>query len=148
MECCQERREGDQWSERKRITTPKVNYLKGFHIEIFFGYSGYYVTQCLGWYHWTVQEVVNEKKNHVIIKWGAECLVEHGVRVTDQKLALGNWNPKKVKKGGWRDYLTKKQSIFFSVIIQLSVLNKQYDVYYIKGQYLVIDMVFRCYNTA
>ena len=40
MECCEERGEGDQWSNRHRITAPKVNDLKGFNIEMLFGYSG------------------------------------------------------------------------------------------------------------
>ena len=65
------------------------------HIEMLFGYSGDGGTQCLGWYHGTVQEVGNENTNPVIIKWNAECLGEHDVRVTDQKSVLTNWNPKK-----------------------------------------------------
>ena len=73
-----------------------------------FGYSGDDGTQCLGWYHGTVQEVVNENTNRVIIKCDAECLVDHDMIVTDHKLFLSNWNPKKVKKGEWRGYLTKK----------------------------------------
>ena len=56
----------------------------------------------------TVQEVVNKKTNRVIIKWDTERLVEHDVIVTDHKLVLSNWNPEKVKKCGWREYLTKK----------------------------------------
>ena len=62
---------------------------------MFFSYSGDDGTHCLGWYHGKVQEVVNEKKNRVRIKWYAECLGEHDVRVTDQKLVRSNWNPKK-----------------------------------------------------
>ena len=62
MECCEERGEGDHWSKRHRITAPKVKDLKEFHIEMLFGYSGDDGKQCLGWYHGTVQEVVNEKK--------------------------------------------------------------------------------------
>ena len=80
----------------------------GFHIEMLFGYSGDDGTQCLGWYHGTVQGVVNEKTNCVRINWNAESLGEHDMKMTDQKLVLSNWNPKKVKKGGWREYLTKK----------------------------------------
>ena len=55
MECCEERGEVYQWSERQRITSPKVKDLKGFHIEMLFVYSGDYGTQCLGWYHGMVQ---------------------------------------------------------------------------------------------
>ena len=95
MGCCEEIVEGNQWSERKRITTPKVKDLKGFHIWMVFGYSGDDGTQFVGWYHGTVQEVVNEKTNRVIIKWDTECLDEHYVGVTDQKLVISNWNPKK-----------------------------------------------------
>ena len=72
MECCEERVEGDQWSERQIITAPKFKYLKGFRIEMLFGYSGYDGTHWLGWYHGTVQEVVNEKTNRVKIKWYTE----------------------------------------------------------------------------
>ena len=67
--------------------------MKGFHIGMLFGYSGDDGTQCLGWCHGTVQEAVNEKTNHARIKWDAEYLGEHDVRVTDQKLVISNWNP-------------------------------------------------------
>ena len=90
MECCEEREEGDQWFERQRITAPKVKDLKGFRIDMLFGYSGDDGTQCLGWYHGTVQEVVNEKTNHMRMKWEAEYLGEHDVKMTDQKLVLSN----------------------------------------------------------
>ena len=33
MECFEERGEGDQWSERKRIMAPKVKYLKRFRMR-------------------------------------------------------------------------------------------------------------------
>ena len=68
MEFCEGRGEGDQWYERQRIMAPKVKGLKGLHIEMLFGYSGYNGTQCLGWYHVTVQEVVDERTNCVRIK--------------------------------------------------------------------------------
>ena len=68
MECCEERVEGYQWSETQMITAQKVKELKGFHIEMLFGYSGDDGAQCVGWYHGTVQEVFNEKSNHVRIK--------------------------------------------------------------------------------
>ena len=90
------------------MTAPKVKDLKGVHIEMFFGCSGDDGTQCLGWYHGKVQEVVNEKTNHMIINCDSECSGENYVRMTGLKLVLINWNPKKVKKGGWREYLNKK----------------------------------------
>ena len=55
-----------------------------------FGYSRDNGTQCLGWYHGNVQEVDNENKNRVIIKWYAEFLGDHDVRVIDQKLVISN----------------------------------------------------------
>ena len=73
-----------------------------------FGYSGDGGTQCMVWYHGTVQEEINEKTNLVRIKWYAKCLGEHDVRVTYHKLVPRNWNQEKVKKGGWREYLPKK----------------------------------------
>ena len=39
-----------------------------------FEYIGEDGLQCLGWYHGTVQKVVNAKTNRVRIKWDAECL--------------------------------------------------------------------------
>ena len=55
MECFEEIREGEQWSDRQRITAQKFKDLKGFHIEILFGYSGDDGTKFLGWYHGTVK---------------------------------------------------------------------------------------------
>lgn len=105
----EERGDGDRWYERQRITAPKLDKnLKGFHIEMLFSYSSDDGTQCFGWYHGIIQQVVNEKTNRVRIKWDEECLGEDDVRVSDHKLVLGNWNPKTVKKGGWREYLTKE----------------------------------------
>ena len=48
---------------------PKVKDLKGFHIDMLFGYSGDDGTKCLGWYHGTLQKVVNKRTNRVRIKW-------------------------------------------------------------------------------
>ena len=59
MECCDERGEGDQWSDKQRITALKIKDLKELHIEMLFGYSGDDGTQFWGWYRGTVQEVVN-----------------------------------------------------------------------------------------
>ena len=87
----------------------KNGKMKGFRLEILFSYSGDDGTQCLGWYHGVVQEVVNSKTNCVRVRWDNECLSEHNMRITDQKLAMGNWNPKSIKTGGrWREYITKK----------------------------------------
>ena len=69
--------------------------MKGFHIEMLFGYIEDDGTQFLNWYNGTVQELVNEKTNRVRIKWDEECLGEHTVRETDKKLVISNWNPKK-----------------------------------------------------
>ena len=51
------------------------------------------------------------------IKYDVECLGAHDLRGTDQKLVLSNWNPEKVEKGGWREYLTKNRVYFVSVFI-------------------------------
>ena len=55
MECCEQRVKGDQWSDSQRITAPKFKYLKGFNIEMLFGYNRDDGTQCLDWYRGTVQ---------------------------------------------------------------------------------------------
>ena len=47
-----------------------------------------------------VLDVVNSKTNRVRVGWDNDCLGEHDMRITDQKLAMGNWNPKTIKKGG------------------------------------------------
>ena len=47
-----------------------------------------------------VQEVVNSKTNRVRVRWDNECLSEHNMKITDQKLAMGNWNPKNYQQKG------------------------------------------------
>ena len=73
--------------------------MKGFRLEILFSYSGDDGTQCLGWYHGVVLDVVNSKTNCVRVTWDDDCLGEHDMRITDQKFAMGNWNLKTIKKG-------------------------------------------------
>ena len=92
--------EGDRWYDRQSNLPPKVGKMKGFSLEMLFNYSGDGGTQCLGWYHGVVLDVVNSKTNRVRVRWDDDCLGEHDMRITDQKLAMGNWNPKTIKKGG------------------------------------------------
>ena len=53
------------------------------------------------WY--SIGEIFNSKIHHGRIRWAGECLGKGDERVTDQKLAMGNWNMKTMKKGGWRE---------------------------------------------
>ena len=82
--------------------------MNDFRIEMLFAYSGDDGTQCLGWYQGTVIKIVNTQTNRVRIEWDSECLGDRDVKTSDHKLVPGNWNPKEAKKGGWREYLTKK----------------------------------------
>ena len=65
-------------------------------------------TQCLGWYQGKGKKNLNAKTRRVRIEWDESCLGEDDVRVLDHKLIMGNWNPKNAKKGGWREFLSKK----------------------------------------
>ncbi len=70
-------------------------------------YLGEDGSQCLRWYHGTVQKVVNAKTYRVRIKGDEKCLGADDPRITDNKAMPDNWNPKMPKKGGWHHYLTK-----------------------------------------
>ena len=69
--------------------------MKDFRIEMLFAYSVDDGTQYLGWYHGTVRKVMNEKTNCVRIEWDRDCLGEQNVNISDHKLVVGNWNPKR-----------------------------------------------------
>ena len=100
--------DGDRWFEKNQICPPEIEELNDFRIEMLFAYSGDDGTQCLGWYQGTVIKIVNTQTNRVRIEWDSECLGDRDVKTSDHKLVPGNWNPKEAKKGGWREYLTKK----------------------------------------
>ena len=58
---CEEREEGDQWYDKQANLLPKLADMKGFKFEMLFSYSADDGTQCLGWYHGVVKDIVNSK---------------------------------------------------------------------------------------
>ena len=97
----------DIWSELQQTIAPTVNEMKGMVVEAAFEYPGQDGSTCLDWYRGTIDEVVNENKFLARIKWHAETLAENDVRVTVQQLTPFHWNPKKIRKNAWREYITK-----------------------------------------
>ena len=48
---------------------------------------------------------MNETKFSVKNEWDESTLAESDVQFSVHKLMPGNWNPKKIRKGGWREYI-------------------------------------------
>ena len=65
----EERGELDRWYDRQANLPPKINDMKGFKLEMLFSYNGDDGTQCLGWYHGVVEEVLNVKTSKVRVRW-------------------------------------------------------------------------------
>ena len=107
----EERGEGDPFSENQRSTPPKMEIIKkGYKIEVTFSYTGFDSNTVLGWYNGVVSEVKNINKFSVRIQWNKD-----GIGVKDAKsfmftMVRGNWNLKKLKKGGWREYLSLRET--------------------------------------
>ena len=47
---------------------------------------------------------MNQTKLSVKIEWDEITLAKSDVRFSVYKLMPGNWNPKKIRKGGWSEY--------------------------------------------
>ena len=47
-------------------------------------------------------KLMNDKKLSVKIEWDESTLAESDVQFSVIKLMPGNWNPKKIREGGWR----------------------------------------------
>ena len=99
----------DIWSELQQTIAPTAKELKNMVVEVAFEYPGEDGTICLDWYHVTVEKVVNEKKCLAKIKWHAETLAENDVKVSVQQLTPSPFcfNPKKLRKNTWREYITR-----------------------------------------
>ena len=78
----------------------------GFKIEVAYEYTGHDGSKSLGWYQGKVSEIVNKEKMSVKIKWNKECLGVHDKCTSIFKLVPRNYNPKVIRKNGWREYLT------------------------------------------
>ena len=59
----------------------------------------------MDWYQSKVIKIMNETKFSVKIEWDESTLAESDVQFSVHKMMPGNWNPKKIRKGGWREYI-------------------------------------------
>ena len=69
-----------------------------------FEYPGVDGTKCLYWYQGNIINMMNETKFSVKNEWDESTLAKSDVQFSVHKLMPGNWNPKKIRKGGWRKY--------------------------------------------
>ena len=97
----------DLWSEKQSTLPPDAAMMEGLEVEMSFEYPGLDGVKTVDWYRGTVLSLVNEKKKTYKIKWNESTLAENDVRVSVHKLTRYHWNPKKIRKGGWREYLTE-----------------------------------------
>ena len=95
----------DLWSENQSTLPPKIDKMKGPTIETDFEYLGVDGTKCLDWYRCKIIKVMYDTKFSVKIEWDESTLAESDVQFSVHKLMPGNWNPKKIRKGGWREYI-------------------------------------------
>lgn len=105
LELRQEQGIMDMWSELQQTIAPSVKEMKGMVVEVAFEYPGEDGSACLDWYRGTVEKVVNEKKCLAKINWHAETLAENDVSVSVQQLTPFRYNPKKLRKNAWREYI-------------------------------------------
>ena len=99
--------EMDIWSEKQATLPPAISKLKGFMIEMSFEYPGEDGGQCLDWYRGQVVEVLNKEKFRTRIKWDRDTLAEGDAASSVHILLPGHWNPRKIRKGGWKEYQTE-----------------------------------------
>ena len=81
--------------------------MKGLGIEMSFEYPGIAGAKTIDWYHGKVESGVNKKKKTYKIRWNESTLAANDVRMSVHKLTHYHWNPKKIRAGGWRKYLTE-----------------------------------------
>ena len=96
----------DLWSEKQPTLPPSITTMKGFKVEMCFVYPGEGGAQCMDWYRGTVERVIDEDKNSVMIEWDTETLAANDVRRSAHRLLPFHWNPKKIRKNAWREYIT------------------------------------------
>ena len=77
----------------------------GFKIEVAYEYTGNEGSKSLGWYHGKVSEVLNKEKRSVKIEWNKDYIGAQDRSTSKFKLVPRNYNPKVIRKNGWREYL-------------------------------------------
>ena len=97
----------DVWSGKQSILPPRLADMKGLEIEMCFNYPGEDGSQILDWYRGTIESMVNKKKRSFKIKWNEDTLAETDARVSTHMLTEFHWNPKKIRKNAWREYIDK-----------------------------------------
>ena len=102
---CEDIGEMDLWSEKQSTLPPKIDKMKYLTIETTFEYPGVDGSKCMDWYWGNIIKVMNETKYSVKIEWDESTLAGSDVQFSVHKLMSGNWNPKKIRKGGWREYI-------------------------------------------
>ena len=50
---------------------------------------------------------MNKDKFSSSIKWDRDTLAKGDVEKSMHRLLPGHWNPRKIRKGRWREYLTE-----------------------------------------
>ena len=50
---------------------------------------------------------MNKDKFSASIKWDRDTLAKGDVKKSMHRLLQGHWNPRKMRKGGWREYITE-----------------------------------------
>ena len=97
----------DLWSEKQSTLPPDISKMKGFKLEMCFVYPGEGGAQCLDWYRGIVDRVIDKEKFSVLIAWDPETLAANDVKKSAHRLLPFHWNPKKIRKNAWREYLTE-----------------------------------------
>ena len=54
-----------------------------------------------------MRKVMNETKFSVKVEWDESTLAKSNVQFSVHKLVPGNWDPKKIREGGWREYVAQ-----------------------------------------
>ena len=97
--------EMDLWSEKKSTLPLKIYKMKDLTTETTFEYPGVDGSKCMDWYRGKIIKVMNETKSSGKNEWDESTLAESDVKFSVHKLIPGNWDPEKIRKGEWRDYI-------------------------------------------
>ena len=95
----------DLWSEKQSTLPPKIDMMKGLTIETTFEYMGEDGSKCLELYWGNIIKVMDETKSSVKIELDESTLAKSDVQFSVHNMMPGNWKPKKIIEGGWREYI-------------------------------------------